>query len=174
MKLMDIMKNSKLLSRIVVTVVVAVGGISIGYLIMSSLTLTRVSKDIIPGDISVEVGTSSTVVDPQTMNTICTFYYETVVYAENGHPLRRYITRTLPHSSGAIVRVEDGSYDSVIWVVNGVTIISSKKVMPISWMFNSMGETSYDGRRPSHYNHYLEGKRTIAPVWDEDWWELTK
>jgi hypothetical protein len=133
------------------------------------------SKDIQPGDTMVELRDNTESVDVKSVNHICTVYYETTVYSTDGKPLRSIITKTEPEVIGdGIVTVRDGLYESKICTRDSTTVIISKKIMPISWLVNSMGETSYIGKKRSRYNYYLEGKRFVAPVWNEEWWDLMR
>ena len=136
------------------------------------------SNAIIPGDSMVELGYLLDAVDADTVNKLCTPYYETILYSTNGNVLKKYITITEPEHGewgsleGIVISEFRASFQICKGIGSGYTI--TKKEMPISWLVNTLGEYSYDGRKITHYNHYLQSKRALAPKWDEAWWELLK
>ena len=173
-------RNYRLPLLMTLSVVIVLGVFLTG--VESSNTVKQLwhkSPEVISGDPMVEPGLIPKSVDEATVEKICTPYYETTVYDANGVILKKYITVSEPicqtyGQNKDTITIEEFRAKMTIYTNGGVTCTVTKKSMPIGWLVNSMGEYSYESRRVSHYNHYLESKRSLAPSWDESWWELMK
>jgi len=137
-------------------------------------------EEIITGDSTVEIGLDTSKVSETNIDRICAYCYETTLYSGNGNIVRRYISTTRPgvvtFGGDWVLIIEE--FGSAFYIQttchNSTNYTISKKLVPISWIPNILGEYVYEGRKQKHYNHYLTGKRSIAGEWKEEWWSLFK